>query len=216
MKKSIKTKLAMLSLVGTLLIGGTVGGTLAWLIAESNPVVNTFTVGDITLTLSETFNTDSTNDGVDNKDKWIGKIVPGGEDGKDPKLTVGKGSEKCYVYVLIDNNVVVQRKIGDVEKDITVAEPNISSTDWTKVGESGTKILYRYKEEVNAGNEEVPCTVFTKVKYDEYLTKAELEKLGDKTITITGYAHQSVNTDQKTADAAAVAWANGTSIANNP
>ena len=49
---STKTLVALLSLV--LLLGCSLGGTLAWLADSTGPVTNTFTVGDIDITLVET------------------------------------------------------------------------------------------------------------------------------------------------------------------
>ena len=46
MKKKIALLMAMV-----MLFGMTVAGTLAWLQAETDPVVNTFTVGNINITL---------------------------------------------------------------------------------------------------------------------------------------------------------------------
>ena len=49
---SVKLIAAVLAIV--LVVGGVVGGTVAWLIATPDPVVNTFTYGDIDITLTET------------------------------------------------------------------------------------------------------------------------------------------------------------------
>ena len=46
---SSRTFIAMLALV--LVIGCAVGGTVAWLVSSTDPVVNTFTYGDINITL---------------------------------------------------------------------------------------------------------------------------------------------------------------------
>ena len=49
---SIKT-LLMVTAAGVVL-SGTIGGTVAWLVAKTNTVTNTFTYGDIDITLEET------------------------------------------------------------------------------------------------------------------------------------------------------------------
>ena len=49
---SVKLIAAVQAIV--LVVGGVVGGTVAWLIATPDPVVNTFTYGDIDITLTET------------------------------------------------------------------------------------------------------------------------------------------------------------------
>lgn len=190
-KKSGIKKIAVLLLAVVLLIGGTIGGTLAWLSAQTNEITNTFTVGKITITLAETTGENY-------------KIVPGGTEAKDPKITVEKGSEKCYVYALITNDVKLT--------DGTVgAEPNIDSTKWEQIKVSGNKTLYRYigtnasNNIVDATSAAVECPVFTQVKYDDGITETTITQLDGKTIVIDAFAHQSDNTDQATADAAAIA-----------
>ena len=158
--------------------------TVAWLSAKTDPVTNTFTVGKIEIDLDETTS------GY--------KIVPGGTDAKDPTVTVLSGSEKCFVYVLVENNLVIDGKV--------VGVPNIDSTKWASVGTSDNKTLYRYASEVDATTGDVKIPVFTAVTYDgEKITSANIKDLKDETIIITAYAHQSVNTTQDVADAAAKA-----------
>ena len=100
-KKSVSMKAVILLLAVVLLIGGAVGGTLAWLIASTNTVTNTFTVGDIDIDLTETVNGQSqsaltsavTNDGF--------KMVPGTDLSKDPKVTVKANSEDCWLFIKV-------------------------------------------------------------------------------------------------------------------
>lgn len=169
-----------------------IGGTLAFLIAESDTVTNTFTYGTITLELSEKNKTDK--DGL-----AFTNVVPGDVLDKDPVVTVVEGSEACYVYVLIDN------QLG------TAATYNIGE-QWTKVGESGTKVLYRYNDIVDATKGVKDLAVFTKLKFGSNLVKADVEKLAGKNVVISAYAHQSDNTDVATANAAAIALAGVTAL----
>ena len=184
--KAKKILVAIVALV--LVVACTVGGTLAWLSAQADAVTNTFTVGKIEIELTETYNT--------NDNQWVGKIVPGAEQAKDPTVTVKKGSEKCYVYALVDNQMLVDTKVA--------VTPNINTTDWVQVASSGTKTLYRYKAVVDAASADVECPVFTKVTYNGTLIdETNIAALGEKTITVDAYAHQSENVDQADADAAA-------------
>jgi len=66
-----------------------IGVTVAFLIASSKPVINTFTIGDIQLSLSETTG-----------DKY--RLVPGTTVSKDPTLTVKAGSDACWLFFVID------------------------------------------------------------------------------------------------------------------
>lgn len=68
-----------------------IGGTLAWLKAQTTPVVNTFTYGDINIGLSETTG-----------DEY--KMIPGNYITKDPKVTVDANSEACWLFVKVDES----------------------------------------------------------------------------------------------------------------
>ena len=183
-------KLAIAVVALSLALVCVIGGTLAFLVATSNTVTNTFTYGEISLKLWEENKTNESGMNFTN-------VVPGDEWGKDPVITVVEGSETCYVYVLIDN------QLGDA------ATYNIGSA-WTKVGESGTKVLYRYNEIVDATDAAKDLEVFTKLTFADDLVNDEVDDLAGKNVVISAYAHQSDNTDQTTADTAAIAWANVT------
>ena len=188
-RRGVATKTLVMALAIMLVVGCTIGGTLAWLTAESGQVTNTFTVGDINISIAETSGTSF-------------KIVPGGTAAKDPAITVQAGSEKCYVYALVTNTV----KLTD---GTVVAVPQINS-DWTAIGSNGDKTLYVYKEAVDASNAtaDVELTdVFSTVKYSDSITKDNIDTLNNTTIIVQGYAHQSENTTQDVANSAALKWA---------
>jgi len=185
--KSKKILTAVLALV--LVMACTVGGTLAWLTAKTDAVENTFTVGKINITLTETFNNET-------NDAWVGKIVPGAKQDKDPTVTVLEGSEKCWVYAMVENNML----IGDAVAVI----PNVDLNDWTQVAAGGNRILYRYKDVVDAADADVPHAVFTEVEYlGSLITEQNIAELGTKTILVDAYAHQSENVSADDADKAA-------------
>ena len=72
-----------------LLIAVSVGATYALLVTSSNAVVNTFTVGGVDITLTETTG-----------DKYI--MTPGVEVPKDPTITVLANSEDCWLFVKLE------------------------------------------------------------------------------------------------------------------
>lgn len=197
-KKSLNMKPLALLLALTLLVGCAIGGTIAWLTADTGTVTNTFTVGDINITLEET--------GAQSNQKNY-KIVPGGTDEKDPKITVTASSEKCYVYAYVKNNVSLNNAV--------VAIPDINTANWILVGSKTTaataeetaifEYLYRYKEVVDASDEAKTLPVFTEVSYEDTITKGDIATLEDTQIIIDAFAHQSANTTVDVADAAAIA-----------
>lgn len=87
MKK--KTLISIIAVALVLCVS--VGGVLAWLTAKTNSVVNTFTVGDINIDLTESENLDL-------------KMVPGKTITKDPKVTVEKGSEASWLFVKVEKS----------------------------------------------------------------------------------------------------------------
>ena len=90
-----KMRLITLILAAALLLTGVVGGTIAWLIDKTDPVVNTFTYGDINIDLEET----PTPDDDDNPDTNEYEMIPGEEITKDPKVTVNTDSKASWLFV---------------------------------------------------------------------------------------------------------------------
>ena len=86
MKKKLTVSLAVLALVACM----AAGATLAWLTAKTSSVTNTFTYGDINITLDETTTSY--------------KMVPGNTIAKDPKVTVKANSEACWLFVKVEKS----------------------------------------------------------------------------------------------------------------
>ena len=106
MKKMYKAMALVLCAI--LLVVGSVMGTLAYLQAETAPVNNTFAVGKVAITLKETAIDPKTGKEITG-DPVTGltniKLVPSREIKKNPFVTVEAGSEKCYVFVKLENNI---------------------------------------------------------------------------------------------------------------
>ena len=92
--RKILVSLAALALVAAI----SIGGTLAYL-TSTQSVKNTFTVGNIQMTLTETDITKDDGSRTDNGNAY--KLYPGQTYPKDPVATIKKGSEKCYVRMLV-------------------------------------------------------------------------------------------------------------------
>ena len=184
---STRAFVALLALV--LVIGCVAGGTVAWLVAKTDPVVNTFTYGDINIELAETKPVNQQ-----------AKIITGVDIEKDPKVTVKANSEACWLFVKVE-------KTGTfVDGKVTYA----IADDWTKLTgvDSVDNVYYREVGAVTAdtsyyvlkGSTEYPNGVVT---VSENLTKDEIKNITSKpTLTFTAYAVQK----EGSADAAA-AWA---------
>ena len=92
MKKKLMTVLALV-----LVIAMSVAGTIAFLTDTTDPITNTFTVGKVDITLTETFNTDTNGD--QKNDAWQAQLIPGTTYTKDPVVTVTADSEDCWLFV---------------------------------------------------------------------------------------------------------------------
>lgn len=145
-KKSRKSKycvstqvfVSLLALV--LVMGVAVGGTIAWLTDSTPEVKNTFTVGDINITLTETWNTDADKDGTN--DSWSAQLIPGFTYKKDPVVTVSDDSVDCYLFVKFD-----EKNTPSVYLDYhsALTEEN----GWTLLSVGADAVYYR---EVNAND----------------------------------------------------------------
>lgn len=184
-RRGISTKALVALLAFVLVIGCSLGGTLAWLMDETDAVINTFTVGDINITLDET-----------TKDY---KILPGVDIPKDPKVTVEANSEACWLFVKVDE----------------VNWPNFMDGDNRKVNyriaygwiplDGKLGVYYREVDAATAEKGETYGVLLNnEVTVSDTLTKseiAEVKKQGQPLLTFTAYAVQKegVNT-------AAEAW----------
>lgn len=190
---SSRTFIAMLALV--LAVGCAVGGTIAWLTSTSDTVTNTFTYGDINISLSETK--------PDNKQA---KIIPGVDIEKDPKVTVRGGSEACYLFV----KVVEENWPTFTESDGTRKVKYGIADDWTALtGETGV-----YYREVGAVTTDTSFDVLAGnvVTVSENLTKTEVSGITTQPkLTFTAYAVQK----DGIADAV-TAWAKTSTTPTNP
>ena len=169
MKKMYKAMLLVLCAI--LLVAGSVMGTLAYLQMQTGPVKNTFTAGQVGITLNEA----KTNEyGVaDTPEVRVTgneyKLIPGKTYAKDPTITVAEGSEDCWVLVKLENGL---------NSDCTF---NIDETKWTHISNG----VYAYGEKLSAGDEAIFFTQFT---FAEIANPATYE---DAEIVITAYAIQA-------------------------
>ena len=183
---STRAFVALLALV--LVIGCAAGGTVAWLVATTDSVTNTFTYGDINIGLTETKPVNQQ-----------AKIIPGVDIEKDPKVTVNAGSEACWLFVKVEEE-------GTFVTGVTYS----IATGWTKGDDTKIPANVYYREVpattadtsyyVLKGSTEYPNGVVT---VSENLTKDEIKNItAQPKLTFTAYAVQKDGSDT-----AADAWA---------
>lgn len=141
-----------------LLVGGVIGGTVAWLVSTSDTVVNTFTYGDINIKLEES---DTGLDGdTDNKTNQYA-MIPGSALTKDPKVTVTANSEDSYLFVkLVESEnfknfltYAMDEKWIELEDGVYYREVTKSEEDQVFEVLKDNKVTVKYdvtKEQLNA------------------------------------------------------------------
>ncbi len=172
MKKMYKAML--LVLCAMLLVAGSVMGTLAYLKAQTDTVTNTFTVGQVGITLNEA--------AVDANGKAIAgagrvtaneyKLIPGYTYDKDPMITVDANSEKCWVFA----------KLEDGLGDASTIEIN---DGWTQITTTDGSLVYAYNTELAANGSATLFNTFT------FAGTADPDTYKNAEIKITGYAVQA-------------------------
>ena len=188
----MKKKTVALLLACVMALGVAVGGTLAWLTATDEPVVNTFTPSTIKIELKETPNKDSDKDNVD--DTWEKKMVPGDTLVKDPTVTVLAGSEACWLFIKVEETggVVNYTKADGTSAttkwdDFLTYQVITGDGEWTAVdGHEG--YYYRKVDAVTAGTADEALPTFSVIWYDadndDILDESEKDKIGVKS-TVT-------------------------------
>jgi len=117
-RRKLPLKAVVLVLCLALFGGVAVGGTVAYL-SDSDAAQNTFTMGEVTLTLNET--------------QAEYKMIPGVPIDKDPSVTVGAESSDCWVFAKL---------VPDADfADYLVFAPN--TADWQQLPTTdGSTLLY--------------------------------------------------------------------------
>lgn len=152
-----------------------IGGTMAYLTATTTAVENVFTIGKVGLTLTEP---------EGEKANYEFKMVPGNEIEKDPKVTVTKGSEACWLFV----------KLTESANFSDYLTYTVDSTEWTAL--TGVNGVY-YREVAQNDNAD---QVFSVLSGDKVLVKttATLDAVNagtfsQPTLTISAAAIQQAN-----------------------
>lgn len=176
-RRSVSSKLFVMMLALVLVFGCAVGGTIAWLTAKTDPVVNTFTYGDINIELTET-----------KPEGKQAKIIPGVDIEKDPKVTVKANSEACWLFVKVaENNWPAFKETDGTTKKVSYA----MADGWVALdGVAGV-----YYREVDAVTADTTYGILAGdiVTVSENLTKTEVNSIAagtQPTLTFTAYAVQ--------------------------
>ena len=216
-------KVLLLVLCAVLLVCASVAGTVAYLTSQAS-VKNTFTVGDVKITLDEADYDDSTAD-ADRDTQNAYHLLPGRHYTKDPTVHIKDNSEDCYVRILLT--------ITNYDK-LHTAFPDSAAWDdagyfklsalldvqdgWIqkacKVSADGKSAEYEFWFTENkiklsdlsivtvAGYKDLPA-LFTKISVPGTMTNDQIAALNEAEINIVAHAIQANGFAHATA-----AWAN--------
>lgn len=182
----MKKKFALMATSLVLVAALAVGGTLAYLTSQDE-VVNTFTVGNVAITLDEArVNPDGTPvaDAARVKANSY-KLIPGHTYVKDPTIHLDSQSEDCYLFVKVENG------ISDIEASDNNIASQLTSNGWNSL--EGNNGVYYYTHDgqtiVSVGDNN-DYKVFDSFTINGDANVGSVDTINTK-ITITAYAVQA-------------------------
>lgn len=223
-----KHKALLLALCAVLLVAASVFGTVAYL-TDTEAVTNTFTVGQIAMTLDEAkvneagqkLNTEDTvwKEGDTLADRVAANkyhLLPGQTYSKDPIIHVRDDSENSYIFIKVDNNGI--EAIEETAAGYTNVAAQISANGWIWWKNEGN--VHYFYQEYTKGQADKELEVFQQFKVGDSVTNEQLKAFydaaaannnQDKAVIVTAYAVQKAGFDSFEAAWAATfgAQANG-------
>lgn len=174
-KKSVSMKIVVLLLAVVLLIGCVAGGTLAYLMAKSSTVDNTFVAGEIgTLNLSETTG-----------NSYI--VTPGVDITKNPTVTFSGNNVAAYVFLKVD---ATGWTVSGSDTTYTYSIGTNQEMKWELVGWTKLEDGVYYKEvAANAGEQSWSVIKDNTITVSSEITKANISNY-TKGLSFTAYAIQ--------------------------
>lgn len=172
-------KTLILAACAIMLVCATIAGTLAYLTAQVS-VKNTFTVGNVAITMDETDVDNSTPDGNGRDTENEYKLLPGQTYTKDPIIHVSATSEDCYVFVKVTNNISSVEATGN-----NTIDKQLEANEWKAVPDESN--VYYKEDAVNASAD---VDVFGSFTVSDSATNEQLSAIDGKTIEVEAYAVQ--------------------------
>ncbi len=198
MKVSIKIKpqhkILLFLLVAVALVISTTMGTLAWLTSQTETLTNTFTYGQVVITMDEAsvneYGEVNPQSGRVTENTY--KLIPGHTYVKDPTIHVDDDSENCFIFVKITNGLV--GKNGDSFASFTLTDlpaddsVNGSKLQWVEYSTEDNETVYYLNGAVLPGSD---VNVFKQFTFSSAVGSEEISALENSEITLVGYAIQA-------------------------
>lgn len=193
-----RTKVLLTLACALLLVCASVMGTLAWL-TSSGTVTNTFTVGQVKITLDEA-KVDADGTTVADAERVSSAntyhLLPGHTYTKDPTIHVQANSEDCYLFVTLENG------FADLIDDTTI-ENQMIANGWKKLNEDSNVWYYAENDslkKVEKSSEVQDVALFANFKIIDTATNESLKAVENATITVKAYAIQVDGMSEKTTE----------------
>ena len=171
-----KNKALLLTLCAVLLVAASVMGTIAYLTSH-DAVVNTFSVGSISMSLDEQ-DVDNSTPGEDDRDKANAyHLLPGHTYVKDPIIHIDVNSEDAWIFVKVENGIAAYEAATVTDGYTSIAD-QITANGWTAL--EGVTGVY-YKE-------------YTKNQTDKDLEVFANFKVADNAEIVDGWANITADT----------------------
>ncbi len=196
MKKSIVAIIAML-----LTCFCFVSSTYAWLVAKTEPLVNTFTAGNINISIGDHSATDY-------------KLVPGLVITREPHVTVFADSEACWLFLKVEKIENIENYTFDqfITYSIDGADNADENVGWNKL--DGVDGVYYRKVEAADADQEFHILQGDTLSIKSTVNKAMLDKVttaNQPQLIFTAYAVQQLGIEN-----AADAWEQAKSLDTQP
>lgn len=168
---------------------GVIGGTFAWLTSEVETVTNTFTVGNVNISLAETSTPDD-DKGIKAGTALTGggynyKLFPGSTYSKAPVVTVTDTSETCYVFIKVENGISLIETATQEDK----IAAQITSNGWEEL--SGHDGYYVYSSMIENDADDKALEVFDTFTIAGTVDNDTLADYADAEVVITACAIQA-------------------------
>ena len=180
-----KSKAILMALCAVLLVAASVMGTLAYL-TSTDEVVNTFTVGNVAITLDEVqVNANGTpvEDAARVRENTY-KLLPGHTYTKDPTVHVTTGSEDCYLFVKVVN------EIAAIEDPSNTIASQMTANGWAVVDADNGIYVYGTAAAPTAVSAGQNKKVFDNFTISGSVDNDTLAAYNGETIVIDAYAVQ--------------------------
>ena len=189
-KRSIAVSIV---LIAVLLIGG-----LLAFYADAENITNTFTIGNVNITLTEP-NWDSTDENSNNIPDAAEEKRPGQTIAKDPTITLNTGSNDAYLFIKVENPAITTGEGETVTKELFTYTINPAWAEVTakqNVKANSVEHVYVYGTEASptlvSAETSIPA-IFQEITVNETLTNAEVTNsfTGNQNIVVQGYGIQA-------------------------